>query len=315
MTAIVKADAVDIAGELPQIFRLATALVKAGDFLPRHIRTEGALVAVILAGRELGIAPMASLRSIHLVEGRVTLAADTQLALMVRAGVTYQWLGDGSDGAARLKLVRPGQPEHVQTWTLDMARTAGLLGKDNWKKYPAAMLRARCVSSAARAYMPDILAGVFIPDELEDERPEPARVEVVAVSTAEPPKDEATATREPSAPDGSLSKRDEYGIAIPSHPCPVFTKDGPNKGKRWDEAPGPLIEKMYEQSGEAMSTRQREWCEYLMAKRVARKAKEAREAEATAAVDAAISNQAPAATDDGGWVASDEPRADGEAAQ
>lgn len=73
---------------------------------------------------------------------------------------------------------------------------------------------------------------------------------------------------------------DEYGLTVPASPCPVFTKDGPNKGKRWDEAPGPLIEKMLEDFGDKMSAQQVEWGMYLAARRQARKAKEAAEAEA-----------------------------------
>lgn len=157
---------VDIASELPAIFTLAKALVKAGGFMPSHLKSEGEIVAVVLAGRELGIAPMAAIRSIRLIKGNVTLDASMQLALMVRAGCKVEWLEDGSKGRAELRLERPGQPPYHSRFSLDDAKTAGLTSNDTWRKHPAAMLRARCVTAAGKAYCPDVLAGVYLPDEL-----------------------------------------------------------------------------------------------------------------------------------------------------
>jgi hypothetical protein len=74
---------------------------------------------------------------------------------------------------------------------------------------------------------------------------------------------------------GDIGQLDEYGLTIPQSPCPVFPKGKANAGKRWDEVPTPLIEKMYAEHGERMSTPQTEWATYLMTKRQKRKAAEA----------------------------------------
>jgi hypothetical protein len=53
---------------------------------------------------------------------------------------------------------------------MDEAKAAQLLGKDVWKKYPAAMLRARAISAMARAMFPDAINGVsYTPEELGSE--------------------------------------------------------------------------------------------------------------------------------------------------
>jgi hypothetical protein len=176
MSGIVKVDpnvgiaAVDINAELPAIFTLAKALTKAGGFIPQHLKNEGEIAAVILAGRELGLPPMTSLRSLSLIKGKVTLAADVQLALMVKAGAKHRWLSDGSNGVAKLELTRPGYEPHTSTFTLEDAQKAGLASQENYKKHQGAMLRARAVSAAARAYMPDVLAGCYVPGELEEDQ-------------------------------------------------------------------------------------------------------------------------------------------------
>lgn len=159
----------DIARDLPWILQLAKALSSAGGFLPAHIRSEGELVAVIVAGRELGIPAMASVRGVRLIQGQVTLDASLQLGLMIRAGCKVKWVDDGRGGQAVLELTRPGQDTHTSRYGMDDATRAGLVkAGGNWAKHPAAMLRARAVSAAGKAYCSDVLAGVYLPDELDD---------------------------------------------------------------------------------------------------------------------------------------------------
>jgi hypothetical protein len=179
MSAIVRSEPVHTTLSAPpvhdlgSILQLAKALASARGFLPENLKTEGEIAAVILTGMELGLGPMVTLRSLHMVKGKVVLDASIQLALMVsRAGCRIEWLADGSDGKrACLKLERPGQPPHESTYTIEMAQKAGLLNNGTWQKHPAAMLRARCVSAAGKAYCPDVLAGVYVPGELEELTP------------------------------------------------------------------------------------------------------------------------------------------------
>ncbi len=193
--------------DLPNLFRLAEALLQAPGIIPAHFRTAGQVVAVVLAGRELGIPPMASLRTVNIVQGRVVLDAALQLGLMIARGVKHCWQKDGTDGEAVLVLERPGVPPHTSRYTLAMATQARLTGKDNWQKHPDAMLRARAVSAAGRAYMPDVLAGVYVPGELDDDAPAavapaPRTLEVVqpppASASSQPP-EAAAALPEDSA--------------------------------------------------------------------------------------------------------------------
>lgn len=162
---------VSVAAELPAIFQLAKALTQARGFIPSYLKSEGEIAAVILAGRELGLPPMTSLRSVFLVNGKVGLDASMQLALMKRAGIRHEWLADGSDCKfARLKVERNGEAPYEQVYSIDDAKRAGLAGNGSWQKHTPAMLRARCVSAAARAYAPDVLSGVYAPDEIDEMR-------------------------------------------------------------------------------------------------------------------------------------------------
>lgn len=147
----------------------ARVLVTSG-FLPQSIKTPEQAVAIILTGDELGIPKMLALRSIVVINGKPTLSADLMVALVQRA------IDDHRDGEFR---VLPPTPEkctvnyrrwgwsegHSYTYTIQDAQRAGLAGKGTWAAHPAAMLRARATSAVCRMAFPDVISGIYTPDE------------------------------------------------------------------------------------------------------------------------------------------------------
>lgn len=169
---------------LPEMLAFANTLVKTG-FLPVAIKTPAQAVAVILTGRELGLGPMQALRSINIIQGKPALSAELMLALFKSRGGKAVWR-ESTATKAVLWLRHPNGDEHTETFTMDDAQRAGLLGKQNWKIYPKAMLRARCASAGLRAVAPDVSAGIYDPDELGADIP-PVEVEVRDVKPEAPP--------------------------------------------------------------------------------------------------------------------------------
>jgi hypothetical protein len=94
------------------------------------------------------------------------LAAEAMLALILEAGIVIEWL-ESTDKVARLRM-RRGGVDHVEVFTIEDARRAGLAGGNVWKSYPKAMLRARCISSAARAFCPDVTRGCYTKGEISE---------------------------------------------------------------------------------------------------------------------------------------------------
>lgn len=164
---------------------LAKVLVSS-RLLPRGVTTPEQAFTIILTGKELGLSAMQSLRAVHVIEGKPTLAADLQVALVKRSSACrYFRLVKSDDKAAKYETQREGDPEPTQlTFTIEEAQRAKLTGKDNWVKYPAAMLRARCASALARVVYPELVMGVYDPDELE--RQPPPRRALPRVQESEP---------------------------------------------------------------------------------------------------------------------------------
>lgn len=54
---------------------------------------------------------------------------------------------------------------------MQQAKSIGIANKDNWRNYPRAMLRARCISEGIRSVYPGCVVGTYTPDEVEDFKP------------------------------------------------------------------------------------------------------------------------------------------------
>jgi hypothetical protein len=158
--------ATTLSGDLPMIFELAKQLVPTG-MLPSHIKQPGQAVAIILAGRELGMEPMRALRSLQMVQGKVIESADSQLGRFKAAGgrAVFEVL---SDTDAKLRLTHPNGDEHTETFTIQQAKAAGLASKDIWQKYPKAMLRSRVITAGLKSVGWDGAVGQYDPEEAEE---------------------------------------------------------------------------------------------------------------------------------------------------
>jgi hypothetical protein len=143
--------------------------IAATEFVPPGLRGNlPAILACVATGRALGIADMTALRSIHIIDGKATFSAELMVMLARQRGHSIQ--GEVADGVARVvgKRADNGDTMTVE-WTLAMAERAGLLNKQNWRKYPEAMLWARAVSQLCRELFADCFAGAtYVPEELED---------------------------------------------------------------------------------------------------------------------------------------------------
>lgn len=158
---------------ITEVQSLAEILAKS-TLLPDALRNKVPDVVVsILAGAELGLSPMAAIRGVHVVQGKSILSADTMVGLVLSSGLAEYFIQvESSPTSVTVETKRKGSPQAQRcTWTIDDAKRAALHTKDNWRMHPRAMLAARARAELARSVYPDVLAGVYSPEEHVDVRP------------------------------------------------------------------------------------------------------------------------------------------------
>jgi hypothetical protein len=126
------------------------------------------VTAVILAGHELGIQPMTSLKSIDVIQGQPALRAHAMRGLLQAKGHEIELL-ESTASYCKMRGRRKGADKWQEVeWDLDRARQLGLLGKDQWKKQPKTMLINRATGEICRLVAADALHGMpYAAEELD----------------------------------------------------------------------------------------------------------------------------------------------------
>jgi 5'-3' exonuclease len=148
-----------------QAVQLAQLLFKARLF--GAYGTPEAVLSTVLSGRELGLSAMASLRAFHIVEGKPTMAADALRALVLKSGKAKSFrCTERTATAATFSTQRQDEEPMTLRYTIEEAQAAGLVKNGSgWTKNPADMLVARASSKLARLVYPDVVAGLYAPEE------------------------------------------------------------------------------------------------------------------------------------------------------
>lgn len=133
-------------------------------------------MAIMLLCQAESLHPAVAMRDYHVIQGRPALKADAMLARFQQAGGSVHWKVY-TDREVTGTFSHPQGGSLDVTWTMEQAKKIGITTKDNWAKYPRAMLRARCLSEGIRAVYPGVVVGVYTPEEVEEfDDKKPAKV-------------------------------------------------------------------------------------------------------------------------------------------
>jgi hypothetical protein len=220
MSDIVKRDTDGWAVVLPAVGDLATKIAQT-EFVPDSLRGKpAAIAAAILYGRELGLEPMTSLRSVNVIKGKPALSAEAMRALVLAAGhdIRFQEMT-----SARCVIVgkRKGQDETTTvTFTMDDAKKMGVGGGQQYSKMPRQMLAARATAELCRLIFADAIGGLQVDVEVDDEAESIATVTPMTTAKRKKaaPKDEAP----PPPPQPPHKSRP---MAVQGDPEPVLDDD------------------------------------------------------------------------------------------
>lgn len=221
---------------------LATALkiaerLSKSNLIPKPLQGKpDDVLVVLLTGRSYGVDPMTALSNISVINGKPVLEAKLLhgLCLARRDVCEYFVCIEASATSATYEAKRVGAPKpERKTWTLQQAKDAGLTGKENWTKYPQAMLEARAKAALARSAFPDVVTGAYIPDEAEEIGASRSFAPEEAFKDARPPiQSTARALAAEGASTQSATRletpRAMEGATVPSPPLSAVATDMPS---------------------------------------------------------------------------------------
>lgn len=158
---------------LDEAMRFADILSKS-SIVPKDFNgNPGNILVAIQWGLELGLQPMQAMQNIAVINGRPALWGDAVIAL-VRGSPLCEFIYETDDGhTATCRVKRRGEDEQVRTFSMDDAKTAGLMGKSGpWTQHPKRMRQMRARAFALRDVFPDVLRGMPVAEEVQDMAPE-----------------------------------------------------------------------------------------------------------------------------------------------
>ncbi len=166
-------------------------------------KDESQAMSLMLLAQAEGCHPMTAIQDFDVVQGRPARKTHSILARFQAAGGTVAWEEITPLRAVGTFSHKQGGSLRVE-WTFEQAKKIGLTGKDNWKNYPQAMLRARCIAEGVRAVFPGAIGGMLSVEEAQDLAP--------VVMQSSPREIDIT----PKEPQKHEISREEFGLALES---------------------------------------------------------------------------------------------------
>ncbi|EEX7359400.1 recombinase RecT [Escherichia coli] len=168
-----------------QLVRFAELMSQSKATVPKHLEGKPAdCLAVTMQAAQWGMNPFAVAQKTHVVNG--TLGYEAQLvnavvssSSLLATRLNYRWIGDWSNVNGKtdkspnltvtVSAVLKGEAEPREL-TISMAQ-AGVRNSPLWEQDPRQQLAYLCTKRWARLHAPDVLLGVYTPDELQETAP------------------------------------------------------------------------------------------------------------------------------------------------
>lgn len=173
-----------------QDLRDFSKMLASSGMVPKdYVGRPDAIVAGILFGKELGLSPLQSLQNVANINGRPAVWGDGALGLVqatnllevfeewyelddqvIGAAAAEEGMAQNKNVVAKCKIKRRDRPERIHEFSWNMAKMAGLTGKETpWKYYKSRMLKMRPRGYALRDDFADVLKGLRLAEEMMGE--------------------------------------------------------------------------------------------------------------------------------------------------
>lgn len=119
-----------------------------------------------------GKPPLELQKTYHMIDGKLSMKADAMLAKFQMSGGKAVWK-ERTNERVTVEFTHRGQTQTINHTLKEHTESGVAVGvngklKDNWRKFPRQMLTARCISEGVRLLAPEIVFGIYTPEELSD---------------------------------------------------------------------------------------------------------------------------------------------------
>ncbi len=154
---------------MDQAMRLAE-MMAVGKLVPSHLqRSPGDCLMVIEQAMRWGMSPFAVAQSTSVIQGKLMFEGKLVAAALHASGalatrLAYDYAGEGAARLVRVSAVLAGEtePRAVEVKLADAKTTNGM-----WTKQPDQQLAYHGARVWARRYAPEVMLGVYAPEEME----------------------------------------------------------------------------------------------------------------------------------------------------
>lgn len=121
-----------------------------------------------------GKPPLELAKTYHILDGKLAMRADAMLGRFLATGGEVQWVRRDNEVVEALWSYGKSKDVPIKCSIEDMKANgvamdkSGKFLKTNWQRHPRQMLTARVISEAVRLLAPQLVAGVYTPEEVQD---------------------------------------------------------------------------------------------------------------------------------------------------
>jgi hypothetical protein len=148
---------------------MASMMAKAG-FFPKELNNPGSCLFVVEQAMRWNMSPYAVATEMSFPQGKPMfsgklVAAAVQSSGTIQGRLHYHYTGIGADRAVTVSATLRGESEPV---SVDVRLADAKTSNQHWQKSPDQMLAYHGARVWARRYAPEVMLGVYSPEEFED---------------------------------------------------------------------------------------------------------------------------------------------------
>lgn len=229
-----------ISDPLAAVERLGEMIAQSGLFGCTKVEQGQVLALQCMSER---MPPLEMAKTYHMISGKLSMRSDAMLGKYQMSGGKVTWKVRNDKEVTAVFSHRGNELSFTAKMDEFVASGVATDGrgqlKDNWKKFPRQMLTARVISEAVRLLAPEIVFGIYTPEEVQDFADKPAPV----VEREEPKPVVATVQEAPASPTNDrlaeiIGDREKEVNAF------LIARDYVPVGKTWRDLSASLAERI-----------------------------------------------------------------------